>query len=201
MRIGIDIDNTIICYTGVFASIAREQGFDVPLASSKEETKRWFKDRNLDSAFTILQGEVYGSQLHKACLFDDVQKFIEDASKQGHQLFLVSHKTQYPIIGESIDLRAAAVKFLEKHRVTSYNTVQMQNIFFEDTIDNKVARIGALNLDLFIDDLIEVFEHPNYPIHVRSVLFRNVVESSFLDNVEVYSSWQSIGQKILQKND
>ena len=197
MRIGIDIDNTIICYKGVFALVARKQGFDVPLASSKEETKRWFKDRKLDSAFTILQGKVYGSQLHKACLFDDVHKFIEDASNKGHQLFLVSHKTQYPILGENIDLRAAALQFLKNCGVISRNMLKINNIFFEDTIENKVARIGVLNLDLFIDDLIEVFEHPNYPIHVRSILFQNDVESTPLDNMEVYSSWRSIGQKIL----
>lgn len=201
MRIGVDIDNTIICYEGVFALIARKQGFDVPLASSKEETKRWFKDRKLDSAFTILQGIVYGSQLHKACLFDDVDKFIENASKNRHQLFLVSHKTQYPILGESIDLRAAALQFLRNCGLVSHNMVQIQNIFFEDTIESKVARIGSLNLDLFIDDLIEVFEHPNYPTNIRSILFQKVVESPPLDNIEVCSTWWSIGQKILQNNE
>ena len=59
MRIGIDIDNTIVCYDHVFAPIAVQAGFDVPLSSTKSEVKKWFHERCLEDEFTNLQGQVY----------------------------------------------------------------------------------------------------------------------------------------------
>ena len=43
--------------------------------------------------------------------------------------------------------------------------------YFEDTQAAKVDRLASLDLDVFIDDLIDVFEQPHFPRHVRSILF------------------------------
>ena len=56
MRIGIDIDNTIICYDRVFAHVAMSQGFSVQSDASKRG-KKWFHERDMQQAFTLLQGE------------------------------------------------------------------------------------------------------------------------------------------------
>ena len=60
MRIGIDIDNTIICYDRVFAAVAKSRGYTVHSSASKTEVKKWFHERGMHQAFTRLQGEVYG---------------------------------------------------------------------------------------------------------------------------------------------
>ena len=61
MRVGIDIDNTIICYDKAFALLAKMTGFDVPPSASKQEVKAWFHQNGLYEEFTILQGQVYES--------------------------------------------------------------------------------------------------------------------------------------------
>ena len=81
MRIGIDIDNTIICYDRVFAAVAKSRGFSVQSSASKTEVKKWFHERDMRQAFTHLQGEVYGKFIDLANLFDGVLAFIDFAKK------------------------------------------------------------------------------------------------------------------------
>lgn len=41
--------------------------------------------------------------------------------------------------------------------------IGLGNVFFESTREEKLARIRSLNLDRFIDDLVEVLENPDFP--------------------------------------
>ena len=66
MRIGIDIDNTIICYDGVFGTVARLLGHDIDAGLSKAETKGWFHSREMYDEFTKLQGLIYGTYMGHA---------------------------------------------------------------------------------------------------------------------------------------
>jgi hypothetical protein len=45
------------------------------------------------------------------------------------------------------------------------------NVYFEDTLEAKVERLASLQLDIFIDDLVDVFEQPHFPKATRSILF------------------------------
>ena len=182
MRIGIDIDNTIICYDHVFAAVANSRGFLVQSSASKTEVKKWFHERDMHQAFTHLQGEVYGKFIDLANLFDGVLAFIDFAKKSGCHLFLVSHKTRYPLVGEKVDLHKSARKFLIDNNVISKCDgvgVPLNNVFFETTLNRKINRISTLNLDFFIDDLLKIFEHSKFPkttnfVHFSRDLAKNV---------------------------
>ena len=49
--------------------------------------------------------------------------------------------------------------------ISQYNDlgIHPNNVFFEPTLAGKIHRIAALNLDFFIDDLLQVFQHSNFP--------------------------------------
>lgn len=47
----------------------------------------------------------------------------------------------------------------------------ISQVFFEATRAEKLARIGRLRCDWFIDDLAEVFSDPAFPAGVRRILF------------------------------
>ena len=117
MRVGIDIDNTIICYDGVFASVARLLGHDIDVGSSKVETKDWFHSREMYDEFTELQGLIYGTYLGHASLYDGVNTFLNQAGRIGCTVFIVSHKTRYPLIGGKVDLHEAASMFLAEQGI------------------------------------------------------------------------------------
>ena len=196
MRIGIDIDNTIICYDRVFAAVAISRGYSVHSNASKTEVKKWFHERDMHQAFTHLQGEVYGKFIDLANLFDGVLAFIEFAKKSGCHLFLVSHKTRYPLVGEKVDLHKSARNFLIDKNVISKSGVvgvPPNNVFFESTLNRKINRISTLNLDFFIDDLLQIFEHSDFPkttnfVHFSQDLAKNVPNMK----ISTFPNWKLI---------
>jgi hypothetical protein len=48
---------------------------------------------------------------------------------------------------------------------------QIRGVYFESTRDKKIAKISDLELDYFVDDLLEVFEDPKFPLSVKKILY------------------------------
>src|SRR6185437_9193133 len=113
MRIGIDFDNTIASYDGVFRAVALERGLIPPnLASDKNAVRDYLNSSGRADDFTELQGYVYGARMDLASPYPGFAEFVATARKAGHDLFIVSHKTRHPILGPRHDLHAAARGFL-----------------------------------------------------------------------------------------
>jgi phosphoglycolate phosphatase-like HAD superfamily hydrolase len=104
MRIGIDFDNTIVCYDGVFHAAALERGLipaDHP--RDKNSVRDYLHGQNRHDAFTELQGYVYGTRMDLAALYPGVLNFIAAAKARGNEVFIVSHKTRHPFLGPRHD--------------------------------------------------------------------------------------------------
>jgi hypothetical protein len=174
MRIGIDFDNTIACYDGVFHMAALERGL-IPanLASDKNAVRDYLNSNNRADDFTELQGHVYGARMELAAPYPGFAEFIATARKAGHHLFIVSHKTRHPILGPRHDLHAAARGFLIARGLvgSAGGQIDPADVFFELTKEAKVARIVALGCEAFVDDLPEIFASPDFPATTRSILF------------------------------
>ena len=174
MRIGIDFDNPIACYDGVFHLAALERGL-IPanLASDKNAVRDYLNSNNRADDFTELQGHVYGARMELAAPYPGFAEFIATARKAGHHLFIVSHKTRHPILGPRHDLHAAARGFLIARGLvgSAGGQIDPADVFFELTKEAKVARIVALGCEAFVDDLPEIFASPDFPATTRSILF------------------------------
>ena len=196
LRIGIDFDNTIACYDGVFRRAAIERGL-VPadIGSSKNAVRDFLNGSGRKDGFTELQGYVYGARMDLAAPYPGVDRFIAQARRAGHALYVVSHKTRRPILGERHDLHAAARGFLADRRLVGEEMIAPGNVFFELSKEEKVARAAALGVDVFIDDLPEILAMPGFPAEARRVLFDpddNHASQSF----ERHASWASIAASI-----
>src|SRR5258705_747105 len=114
MRIGIDFDNTIACYDGVFHHAAVERGL-VPkdLPTDKTSVRNHLRGIGREDDWTELQGHIYGARMDLVACYPGVIEFLHRAKALGHTVLVVSHKTRYPYIGPSHDLHAAAIAFLE----------------------------------------------------------------------------------------
>ena len=99
------------------------------------------------------------------------ERFVMQARRAGHALFVVSHKTRHPILGERHDLHAAARGFLADRGLVGGEMIAPENVFFEVTKEDKVARAAALGVDVFIDDLPEILTMPGFPSGLRAILF------------------------------
>ena len=173
MIIGIDFDNTIACHEDSFRNLALSKGF-LPEGDEnpKETLKRGFLRQNATNVlWTEAQAEVYGKRLSSAKVFDGFPSFLSKAVSLDHKVLVISHRTIYPALGGCMDLHDAAIAWLLENSLTSPKGILRENCFFETTLEEKVARIGIENCDLFIDDLASVLEHPGFPKHAKGISF------------------------------
>jgi hypothetical protein len=196
MRIGIDFDNTIVCYDGVFHRAAMERGM-IPsdLPGSKIAVRDFLNRSGRQDAFTELQGYVYGTRMGLAALYPRVRDFVSAAHRAGHRLFIVSHKTKHPLSGPRHDLHAAAFGFLREQGLAGTDAILPGDIYLEPEREAKLARIADLDCQVFIDDLPEVLAAPGFPASVRAILFdpEGIAQGGF----ESYRDWAGIAGAVL----
>jgi len=206
MRIGIDFDNTIACYDGVFHKAALERSL-IPagLGRGKNSVRDYLNGLGRKDDFTELQGYVYGARMDLVSPYPGFAEFIAAARHAGHTLFIVSHKTRHPILGPKHDMHAAARGFLTDRSLIGSSMAQIDpaNVFFELTKEEKVARAHALACDVFIDDLPEILSLSGFPDRMRKILFDP--ENQFADiaaerqTFDRYASWASITAELARE--
>jgi hypothetical protein len=178
VRIGIDFDNTIICYDKVFVAAARRRDL-IPdgWTGLKSHLRNHLRSQpGGELAWQGLQGWVYGKGIVDAEIHPGVADFLAACRGAGCKVYIVSHKTRFGHQDpDRTDLRLAARDWMQAAGLIGSpdSPLAIDDIFFEDTRAAKVDRIVSLKLDVFIDDLVEVFEQPHFPREVRSFLFAN----------------------------
>lgn len=199
LRIGLDLDNTLVFYDDAFSHAARERAL-VPAHFSG--TKQQLRDqiRTLDNGETEwqkLQGHVYGRGIVHASIFPGVSEFITRCRQLGHVLFIVSHKTEFGHYDESkTNLREAALGFLKQHGFFESLGFAPADVSFHATRAEKVSTISSLSLDCFIDDLVEVYEEKHFPKTTRKILFHTSPTPAPGGEWDICSDWPSISKKL-----
>jgi hypothetical protein len=174
MRIGIDFDHTIVCYDDAFYRAALDRGLiPADVVPTKGGVRDWLRAAGREDAWTALQGYIYGARMDLAEVFPDVREFMRKAAEAGCGIDIISHKTRHPYRGEKYDLHKAALGWLEAQGFFDDKSLGLgrANVHLELTKDDKLARIGTLGCDSFIDDLPELLGEPAFPADTRRVLF------------------------------
>lgn len=197
MHIGIDFDNTLVDYSGVFYAVANELGWltdnganALPVGQSKNAVKAFFISRQQEPRWTELQGLVYGKYILQAKPYPGALEVLSQLKQQGHQLSLISHKTRYPFIGEPVDLHQSARNWLQANQLLDSPSAPFaeHSVFFNERKQDKIARIASEQCELFLDDLPEILQHADFPSDCQGVLFApELTEAATTDAV---SSWQ-----------
>lgn len=171
IRLGVDFDNTIICYDGIFHRAGVERGL-IPdsVGQSKGEVRDYLRGEDREDDWTELQGFVYGKKVNDCPPYPGVRRFFKAAISAGLDLFIVSHKTRHPYMGPRYDLHAAAREFIVEQGFHDLGLAE-DRVFFELTKEAKMARIGALGCTHFIDDLPEFLAEPAFPKIAQRILF------------------------------
>jgi hypothetical protein len=187
------LDNTIINY---------EKAFQVMLKCEFPELITLERDKNGVKAaiistyggdhWTIAQGKLYSIYLKYAEPYDGALLKLHELIDLGYCLNIISHKTKYPISGGSINLRTLSLQWLEDKGFLNPKggLIDKSNVFFEDTISKKIARIKAQNCEVFIDDLFEILNRIDSDVK-KIWMFGNKV-SSFDEEISVPATWSEI---------
>ncbi len=197
LRIGIDLDNTLINYDHVFVSAAKSQGLiDADYHGSKKDLRDSIrKGPDGETQWMTLQGRVYGAQILEATLFDGAGAFLRRCRDEGCAVYIVSHKTEFGHFDAArINLRDAARRWLQAQGFFDQAgfAVDPQNVFFAATREQKCQRIAALKPAHFIDDLEEVFLEPSFPGDVERHLFQPGGQAKAGKPYSVHPSWAEI---------
>jgi len=174
MRIGIDLDNTIVCYDGLFHQVAvRQDLIPSELATDKQAVRDFLRAEGRNDQWTELQGLVYGEAMSEAKPYAGVTEFFAAALRNDWAIFVISHRTRHPYLGPRHDLHAAARAWLVAHGLTGASQLGLleANIFLEVSLDDKLQRIIDQRCDVFVDDLPELLLHPGFPADVERVCF------------------------------
>lgn len=193
MRIGIDLDNTIVNYDGVFRAAALERGL-IPASFSraKNAVRDYLNGSGRKDEFTELQGHVYGTRMDLAAPYPGFEHFLPAARAAGHEVFVISHKTRFAILGPRHDLHEAARRFLRARQLVGEGGLPEDHVFFALTKEEKAARATSLGLDTFIDDLPEILAMlPD----LRRILF--APEGAEAGDYEIARSWREISELLL----
>jgi hypothetical protein len=172
--IGVDLDNTIVCYDELLRAVALERGL-IPdsVPASKGAVRDWLRRAGLEDRWTELQGYAYGARMHEAQPFPGALEFFARCRESQIPVFIISHRTRYPYLGEKYDLHQAARAWLAMHGFCDPDRIGLEadRLCLELTKQDKLARIASAGCSHFIDDLPEFLEEPAFPAGVQRVLF------------------------------
>jgi len=166
LNIGIDLDNTIINYQGLFAQAACAQGWSNDATQSKDAIKHHLlnTDGN-DQRWRVLQTQVYAHLIASAKPFDGLIPFCQAVRQQGDRIYIVSHKTPVSNLDACTNLITPAKAWLQQQ------PIDPDGLFFCATREAKIRQIAQLNCTLFIDDLSLILADKTFPKHTYPLLF------------------------------
>lgn len=211
MRIGIDFDNTIAGYDKVFVALALEEGLiPEPLSGGKRAVREGLRGAGGGEVeWRKLQATAYGPRMAEAELTPGLSRFLIQCRRRGAALFIVSHKTRFANHGgERFDLREAALSWMV---AKGFFTVEgfglaPEQVFFEGTRAEKLARIADLGLSHFIDDLEEVLNEPAFPDGAEAILYaphlaRALPAQSPSGRYTPFADWDQITEHLFGARD
>ena len=200
MLVGLDFDNTIVCYDEVFHRVAVETGL-IPghVPPTKNAVRDYLRREGREDEWTELQGTVYGPRLNDTPPFPGVLELLGRCVDLGVDVAIISHKTRHPYRGPCYDLHACARQWLERHGVFDPLRIGLSpsRAFFELSKEEKLRRIAATGCTHFVDDLPEFLAEPHFPNGVEKILFDPNDLYANEPELSRASSWEEIGALLL----
>ncbi len=191
MRIGIDFDNTIADYSGVFPRVAVELGLlDREFSGTKTEVRDALRGRpGGEEAWQRLQGQIYGRFLPLARPMPGVMDFLGACREHGAKVYVISHKSEHGHFDEArINLREAAMSWMSENGLfdAARSPLSAKHVMFAPTRTQKIVRIGKANVAHFVDDLAEVLADPGFP----------ATTAGYLLGPDGYRHWDDVREAI-----
>jgi hypothetical protein len=195
--LGVDFDNTIVCYDEIFYCVAVERSLiPADLPPTKEQVRDYLRRMGREDDWTEMQGYVYGSRMADVKPFPGAMECIAAAVKSGIHVAIISHKTRKPYLGHPYDLHSAARGWLQQQGFfnSDHIGIKDEQVFFLETKHMKQEQISICGCKWFIDDLPEFFLEGNFPGNVERLLFdpTNSFAEDTVAPIRRFSSWADI---------
>ncbi len=201
MRLGLDLDNTIVSYDQLFYQVAIDSEL-VPksISHTKVAVRDYLRNADKEDKWTELQGVVYGSRMIDASPFPGALETIRKIRDKGIEVFIISHRTRFPYLGPKVNLHDAAKDWINTIlRDDAGAIVEGANIFFHEKKEDKVDRIGSVDCDAFVDDLPEILMSERFPEKTHKILFDPAGNVQVSDHYTVLNRWEYLTDLLLNR--
>jgi len=201
MILGIDFDNTIVCYDRAFYRCALAKSLIPPtVIPAKNEIRNYLRKNDQEEKWIELQGLIYGVYMHEAEPFPGVIDFFKKCSHLGITVFIISHKTRYPYRGTKYDLHKVTYEWINNQNFFSERNASLSDyVFLELTKEEKIQRIIRQKCTHFIDDLPEFLSEFAFPSEVHRILFDPHHLHDDADADTHISSWSALSDWLISK--
>ena len=203
--IGVDFDNTVVCYDELMCRIARGEGMIPNHVEAKKSAIRDYlrARRGGEEVWQRLQALCYGVEISRASVMPGALAFFRACWTHRVPAFVVSHKTDKAAGDpDGPNLRTCALDWLEVNGFFSEQTgLSRGKVFFGSTRHEKLDLIRSLGCTHFIDDLGETFLEPSFPVGVHKILFQAAAPTSLPPDVRLGPSWEEITTALLARCD
>ena len=200
--VGIDFDNTLICYDALFHELAVAEGLiraDTPVR--KKEVRDAVRGvPGGEAHWQALQARVYGPEITGASPAPGALDVLRRCREQGLRLCIVSHKSEFAAAAPAgPSLRACARNWLDRHLFGGQDGLDPAEVpvFFEATRAEKIERIRLLGCAAFVDDLEEIFTDPAFPDGVTRILYGAGRAPGA--GIIACPTWQEVGATVLRE--
>jgi len=192
MKIGLDLDNTIVDCDLVFCSVANKiLGKNLEF-KDRVALRSYIRKNHTDNHWTKIQSEVYGPSYklcppHSESIFY-IKLMIDLVGNDN--LYIVSHKTQFDQYGNKYNLRESADKWIHNNLYLNGVNFNRKNIIYAESIDEKIDTIVNIKCDFFLDDLPEIVE----------LLCKKMVKGYLFNTSEpIKFQWANFYKEVLKK--
>jgi hypothetical protein len=192
MRIGLDFDNTIVCYDQAIQQLADEL-FHLPeeVPRTKLGLRDYLRCEGREAEWTVFQGELYGPGMRYAQPFEGATATMQQLIAEGHDLAIVSHRSRWPYEGRRHDLHNAAQEWIATRlRPAGIFCSDREPVYFMESKHEKICRIAELGCAVFLDDLPELLCSSEFPDATTGILFKP--GDPCLENIKSISNWSQL---------
>ena len=169
MKIGIDLDNTIVDYSKIFSEIGQEVSCNKNL-TNKELLSDHLRSTNQEKLWTKIQGEVYGPRMNEANIQQGFKEALISCVNHIDEVVIISHRTIYPVAGGKFNMHKVAHNWIRNNIILDQAISGIKiTVIFETTISKKINSIKSQNINFFIDDHLGVLTHKLFPREVKRI--------------------------------
>lgn len=201
VRLGLDLDGTIVLYDEVFhRHAAARLGMPPEVPVNKTAVRDWLRRQpGGEASWTELQGLVYGSLMPEAKLAPGLAEFLRAVRAAHIPVCIISHKTEFSVAGPRVNLRAAALAWLEANRFFADDGFGLRraDVFFESARAEKLRCIAAQGCTVFVDDLEEVLTEPEFPKGVERWLYAPCGAQHRPAGINVFDDWEVLRHRLV----
>jgi len=175
LHFGFDLDNTLINYDLSAQEYSKQIG--IPNQKSVNSLRSYLLTKHGENYWTKAQSWIYTAGLANAEISQGAIEAIEKLVAGNYKVSIISHKTKFgPIQYGSTPFRSAAIEWIANSKLFKYFP-NLDNIYFTDSIQEKIYFIRECKLSHYVDDLLKIFLMDDYPKYdLKSFLFKPTVK-------------------------